>query len=476
MSGAGLKTLMILMGGVFLLALLLLARPGYLADPEMLSAIIFAQMLVIAVCKYKRFFFLTVTAAFLWAGIDLPFRFALLQGRWLVLGVGAVTGVAIYIKDRDHHFGTFHLVAFFCVLSAMVSALVSGYPEEAILKASSLLLLFLYGASGARIAVPVVSPEKFFYGLLRGCEVLTYFSAIAYFLFRWEFYGNPNSLGAVMAVCIIPVLLWGFLTTPSLVARRRLVLELALATLLLMSSFSRAGIAAAIISSLLVCASLRQYRLIAKGAAAAMVLAVMVVMFVPLPEEAPSMSGSESIPSIFLYKGKPEQGLMGSRRGPWDQTWAVIRDHPWFGSGFGTSLTGDDWSQLVPARSHFDSRVNREHGNSYLAIAEWVGLLGVLPFYFLIIVIVMNIGRVFSWLRRTQGAFSPAVPAAAILTAGLIHAAFEDWLFAVGYYLCVFFWPIAFILVDMVHAPAVVPSSEITKMVQEPQFASAASA
>jgi O-antigen ligase len=217
---------------------------------------------------------------------------------------------------------------------------------------------------------------------------------------------------------------------------------------LLMSSFSRAGIAAAAVSSLLVCLSLRQYRLIAKGAAASVVLATFAFVFVPLPQETPTVSGSESIASVFLYKGRPEQGLMGSRRGPWDQTWTVIRDHPWFGSGFGTSLTTNDWSQLVPVRSHFDSRVNREHGNSYLAIAEWVGLLGVVPFYFLLTLIILNAHKVLVRVHRGENALSPAIPAVAIIAAGVVHALFEDWLFAVGYYLCVFFWSICRILLQ----------------------------
>jgi hypothetical protein len=33
-----------------------------------------------------------------------------------------------------------------------------------------------------------------------------------------------------------------------------------------------------------------------------------------------------------------------------------------------------------------------------------------------------------------------------------VHAAFEDWLFAVGYPLCVFFWALAFVLVDVLPA------------------------
>jgi hypothetical protein len=36
----------------------------------------------------------------------------------------------------------------------------------------------------------------------------------------------------------------------------------------------------------------------------------------------------------------------------------------------------------------------------------------------------------------------------------LVHAAFEDWLFAVGYYLCVFFWSLAFIMVDVLPPPS----------------------
>src|SRR5439155_629823 len=287
-------------------------------------------------------------------------------------------------------------------------------------------------------------------------------TAISYFLFRWEVFGSPNSLGAVMGVAVVPIMLWGLLISQTVAERRRRGLGLLLAMLVLVSSFSRAGIAAAAIPCLFVCVALRQYRLIAKGVSMAIILAVIATVFLPQPEEAPKWDGSESITSMFLYKGKPQEGLMGSRKGPWDQTWSVIRNHPWFGSGFGTSLTGEDLTQagVSFSGSHVDSRVIREHGNSYLAITEWTGLLGVVPFSFLITFIVLNIGKVFSRIRRTGDVFSPAVPVAAILAAGLVDAAFEDWLFAIGYYLCVFFWALAFILVDVLREPAVVYSSE----------------
>jgi hypothetical protein len=49
------------------------------------------------------------------------------------------------------------------------------------------------------------------------------------------------------------------------------------------------------------------------------------------------------------------------------------------------------------------------------------------------------------------------VPVAMVLTAGLVHAAFEDWLFAVGYYLSVFFWVLAFAFLDIL--PSGAPSA-----------------
>ena len=474
MSDGGLKKLAILMGGAFLLLLILLRRPDYLASPYSLGAVIAAQVVFAALSRYRKSFFLILMAAFLWAGADLPLRMIWLEGRWVVLAIGALAGFAIYMKDSHHYFGTFHLVAFFCVLSAVVSALVSAYPEEALLKALSLLLLFLYGSAGARLAAPLFNPEKFFRGLLLACEIVAYVSAGCYFLVHFEVFGNPNSLGVVMGVAVVPVLFWGVLAARSRGERRRRSFALALAMLALMSSFSRASVSAALLSCLMIGIMVRQFRMLLKGAAATVVIATLVVMFVPLPEDTPRWNGSESIVSLFLYKGKPQTGLMSSRQGPWEETWAVIKDHPWFGSGFGTSVTNDDVSQFVPVHSHFDSRVVREHGNSYLAIAEWTGLLGVLPFYFMVALMAANVRKAFSAVRQSGDVFSPMIPAAAIVAAGLIHATFEDWMFAVGYYVCVFFWTIAFIFVDVLHQPHAV-SSQIVLPISEPQFLAPAS-
>jgi O-antigen ligase len=275
---------------------------------------------------------------------------------------------------------------------------------------------------------------------------------VTYFVFRHPVFGNPNSFGAIMGVAVVPALCWGFLRAESASARGRLGASLSLALMLLMSSYARAGIGAAAVACTLLCMGARRYRLFAGGCAAAIAIALLTMWFVPLPvnTEDPEVS---SVANFFLYKGKPGEGLMGSRKGPWDQTLSVIKDHPWFGSGFGTSFTERNATYYELRRTRFiDSRMVREHGNSYLAILEWSGLLGVVPFYLLVGTALYLAWAAFARLKRTGEISAPSAAAAAIVIAGLVNAAFEDWLFAVGYYLCVFMWAVAFILADLLHA------------------------
>jgi O-antigen ligase len=342
---------------------------------------------------------------------------------------------------------TFHLVAFFCVVAALVSAAVSAYPSLAFLKATSLLLLFLYGSTGARLAV-MEREASFFSKLLLGCELLVYITAIFYFIFRSEIFGNPNSMGAVMGVAATPVLLWGVLISERPTIRWRRTFAFVLALLLLFSSYARAGIAGAVVSCILLCLALRRYGLLLRGAGVALALAAFVAAVVPLHQQP-----SDSLTSAFVYKGRREDGILASRRPIWDETVSAIQEHPWLGSGFGTSLTS---MEIVQRPESFESlrEATREHGNSYLAITEWVGFAGDVPFFALVILTAVNVGRALVQMRRTRNVFSLAIPLAGVLAAGLVHAAFEDWLFAPGYYLCIFFWPLAFIMVDVLPANA----------------------
>lgn len=455
MSDNSIKAFAILSTGVLVVAGLLLFRPGYFASTSYLELFLGAEIMLIAIANYRKAFFPVLIVTFLWAGSDIPMHLGFLQMRWAVLGVAASAGLAVYLHDRAHAFRTIHLGALFCVLSAFVSASTSAYPSEAFLKAVSLLLLLVYVVAGVRTAVPVLSPERFFQKLLLACEVLTWISAVCYFALQFAIFGNPNSLGAIMAVAVTPMLLWGFLTAETPQRKLLLNIELVLSWILLLSSYSRASIGGAAAAAFLICVSLRQNRLLLKGTAAAMLIAIFVTIVFPRDADSATVN-SGSVVSTFIYKGKEDQGFLGSRIGPWRETWNVIRDKPWFGSGFGTSQISQDMTKLDYAAHHIDSWVAREHGNSYLAILEWTGLLGVVPFYFLAALAAANAGRVFLWVRRTSNAFSPALPAAAIIVAGLVDAMFEDWLFAVGYYVCVFFWSISFILADILPEQAVV--------------------
>jgi hypothetical protein len=107
---------------------------------------------------------------------------------------------------------------------------------------------------------------------------------------------------------------------------------------------------------------------------------------------------------------------------------------------------------------------NREHGNSYLALVEYMGLLGIVPFAILVLLVGQMIFRVCVWMRRTANPRHCAIPFAMVLLAGLVHATFEDWLTAVGYYLCVFFWTAVFWLKDMLPAPSPAPIRETSRV------------
>jgi hypothetical protein len=65
---------------------------------------------------------------------------------------------------------------------------------------------------------------------------------------------------------------------------------------------------------------------------------------------------------------------------------------------------------------------NREHGNSYLALTEYVGLLGILPFAISGFLVMRMVFQVCSWMRRTSNPYHCAIPLAMVLLAGLIHA------------------------------------------------------
>jgi len=430
----------IVLGALFTVCLVIL-RPGYLLSTEYLGALMILQVLAAVLWKFQQRFFPFLILIFVAASTPAPLQ----SVRWLILGTGSLVGCVICLRNRLPPVGTFHWIACFCVLAALLSATAPDYPKQAVLKSLSLLLLFIYGSFGARLAV-AGRAAQFGAGLLLGSEALVYLLTVLYFIFHVEILGNPNSLGAVTGVFAMPLLLWGVFVSESIVVRRRRSFALLLALLLLLSSYSRASIAAAAISHILFCVVLRRYKLLMTGCVVAGLAAALVVTIAPPSSEAPG-----SVSSAFLYKGHETAGLLDSRKSVWGRSLTAIREHPLLGTGFGTIGSTFETGE-VSGKFASSSLITREHGNSYLAIVEGVGLLGVVPFLILVFLVAIHASRVLVWTGSTLDPRGLAFPVAVVMIAGLFHAGFEDWLFAVGNYLCVFFWSLAFILVDLLPA------------------------
>ncbi|MFZ0799684.1 MAG: O-antigen ligase family protein [Terriglobales bacterium] len=423
----------------------------YFRDVSLLGGILLLEIIVASVWKYDQRFFVLLMVAFVWAGISVPLESAWSAGRWVVLSAGAVVGFIVWTRTPRGGLGSLHLIAFFCVCAAFVSATVSPFTQMALLKALSLLLLFTYCASGARLAV-LGREDRFFHGLLWGSEMAIYVTAFCYFGLGKKVWGNPNSLGAAMSVAMFPILWWGWFTSEARMVRLRRLAALLLCTYLVLFSMARAGMVAIVAVALVFCLCLRQYKLLMK--VTALVLLVVAVAGILAPEALNQHFGS--LKDAVLYKGHKEEGVLGSRRTPWEKSIASIKEHPWFGTGYGTSPTGED-PGLNFGTIRSSAETAREHGSSYMTIAEWVGLLGGVPFVALLAVTLSNVWKVCTWMRRTAEPRHYSIPLAMLVLAGLVHASFEDWLFAVGYYLCVFFWALAFVLGDIVPDAAVLP-------------------
>ena len=455
MNGGSLR---IVLFGIVVLGLLVgyffvETHPGYFNNVDYLAALVLLQLVMASLWKYEVVFFPLLMGFFLWGGMDLPYSSAGMTARWLVLVVAASAGFVMWMRLRQHSYNAFHLVAFFCVAAAFVSALVSADPPTSLLKVLSLFLLFLYGATGARLAL-LGRETKFIKGLIIGCEITVYASAISYLGLGAPIWGNPNSLGAVMGVAVVPILLWAVIVAETRGQRYRCLLALLMAGILLYVALSRASMLAAAVAVIALCASLRRQRLLLQGA----FVGVFVLACAAIVNPTHFDNFVSSVTSEILYKGKHETGFLGSRANPWQETVTVIKQRPWFGTGFGTSYMGEYAERgpldLAPSKGGLYTKegTNREHGNSYLALVEYVGLLGILPFALLVFLVIRMIVQVCVWMRQTSNPYHCAIPLAMVLLAGLIHAFFEDWLTAVGYYLCLFFWTLAFLLRDMMPA------------------------
>lgn len=418
------------------------SRPGYFTSPMLLGWLLGAEAMLVAAWLYRRIFLPVVLLAFLFAGSSLPLGGMWVAGRWFFLALGAAMGSFVLLKERVHHFTLFHALAIVAAVTALVSAAVSHYAEFALLKALSLVLLFAYAGTGARLAASG-REVRFTKGLLLGCEIFVGAMGVFY-LFGVEAMGNPNSLGATMSVFAAPILLWSTLTDDTRAIHHRRMLLFGVAAYLTWYSHSRSALLALFMSCSLLCLSLRKYKLFTNGIIILLICGTAAAIFKPDTFWLTLRSTSNTV----LYKDRDaDLGVFASRQTPWQHAMQSIHKHLWFGSGFGTTDNGLDASAHLSNFSTIEG-VTSENGSSYLSILSWVGVVGVLPFGLLVLSLLAKVVRTCLWMLNTASPYHLAIPLAMVTFAGLIHAGFEDWLFAPGYYLCVFFWSMAFILVD----------------------------
>jgi O-antigen ligase len=420
--------------------LYLSVRSPYLFSESNLLALLVLVVAGFIASQYETHFWAIMMAVFFWAGSAFPLAGAMMLFRWVVLGLGAFLGLSYYARSSNRiRFNYLHLLGLFTVIAAFASAIISVNPIITVLKALSLAALFVYASFGAR-AFWSTNPEPFVRKLLLMAEGLVYFLAICYAA-GFEVWGSANSLGLIMGCLCWPVLLWRFILPPSRQASPRLFIALLVCGALLVLSLSRASLTAASVASIFLLLGVKRYRTLLVGVS--LFAVVLLSTFLVAPQRFHDAS------ETFVYKTGDRENVMGSRNKPWERSLRSFQEHPWLGLGFGAADNSTD-QRLTYATQ---GQLTRERGSSYLTMLETTGLLGTLPCALLILALICEIWRVFLWLRRTGKANQPAVVAAAIILAGFVNASFEDWMFAVGYYMSVIFWVLAFSLRDWMACP-----------------------
>jgi O-antigen ligase len=430
---------------IITLIYLSLSRP-YLFDQSYLAECLGLQAALLIALQYETYFWTSLVTVFFWSGSAFPMAGPMNLFRWVLLGIAAIIGLGYYGKrTNDIKFNRIHLLGLFTVVAAFASALVSTNPLLTSLKALSLAALFTYGSVGARI-LWARHPERFIARLLFLVEVLVYLTAICYSA-SFAAWGNPNSLGLITGVLCWPVSLWRFLIARSRSEYIRYLCILCICGILLLSSLSRASLLAASLSSLFLLVGARRYRTLLMGISVC--TATLLIAFLLSPDQFRSSS------DVLLYKQGERGKLMQSREKPWATSIASFREHPWLGLGFGAADNSAEWRLGVATIG----QQTRERGSSYLTILEGTGIVGALPFALLVLCLLREIWRVYSWLRRTGNLDHPSIVPAILILGSLVSAFFEDWLLAVGYYMCVIVWVPALLLCDWMACPANLPES-----------------
>ena len=223
--------------------------------------------------------------------------------------------------------------------------------------------------------------------------------------------GNANSLAAVLAV-ILPLFVCQFIYAKRKPDSRTWLLALLTmsAGFLLALSWSRASIAAGAVS-LLVFWWIHPRNQLTRYAALVGVLALWFVIFSP-------RFGDQV--ENWVYKGKTTDTLLQARAGQWRRGIEAFQRSPLLGEGFGiTSRREESW-----ALDSFEG-LKKEQGSSLFAILGQTGLLGTIPLYAAILILLFSATR---FARAVKDPWLSGVVSSS--WAAFLNSFFEGWLAA----------------------------------------------
>jgi O-antigen ligase len=249
-----------------------------------------------------------------------------------------------------------------------------------------------------------------------------------------EFYegltDNPNMLGSLLAMAL-PLLLWTaykFRTQPQ--ARWIFIALLAIASMLLLRTFSRASMLSAGMIGLGFCLSLKL-----RGRAFVLVL-IGASLLVAL------VAGTAVLNTTYkdyVLKGVTEEqgGLLYTREQVWDQSYTNAVQGGWFGAGYGVTIGDTSFQGGLTAVGY-----GREKGNAQMAIVEETGLVGLA--LYLILLFVLFARLVSAHLRESNLDMKVALGIVIGALAGLtIMSVFEAWWVSPGSAESAYFWSLA---------------------------------
>lgn len=259
-------------------------------------------------------------------------------------------------------------------------------------------------------------------------------------------FGNPNSLGAFVAVIAPVLLLRSFRSLDKGLFGRAANFALLFAFFaFLVMSRSRAGM----IGAFLACGWWLYFayrKLFGLFVAGSVLSGVIVWAYFP--------RYIESLDQVYISKGS--RYILQSREELWRGSWDAAMENPLTGVGFGISRGYSEGWQF----GFQTGDAGREKGNSFLAALEEVGVLGSV---FLMAPLAWSLIKAacrLTLLRRLHPPpeeFWVTLTLSACMAGGLTNAFSEAWLTAAGFFSAIMFWLVFGVLAARLTTPIRVP-------------------